>query len=224
MPQVSNGNRYSGTFTSSRRITNTQSGRKRIDPSIGSRNGNQHRDRNIYHTVQVKRPLPDVPTEKKWTLVPGFCCISGGIKDLNVEPVRRKSPQAVDQEKKMPNIKGRVNDFFHRQLSLVTPSTTTAEPTLPPTNTGSTNTGPTRVKPRRSHSLKENSSNARPVVTEKKVKPTVTTEKVKRSENGTSGSGKVSSGSGKASSGSGKASSGSGKASSGSFITRYLDG
>lgn len=188
MPQVSNGNRFSGTFTSARLTTSGQSENRRIKSS-NAKNGRTQRDRNTSYisTVHVKKALPDVPVEKKWTLVPSFCCISGGVKEINVGSVNREK-SASAKEEEMPNIKGRVNDFFHRQLSLVTPSHA-VEPLAHPQISGRTS-----AKPRRSHSLREESSNKELAISEK-VKKHDTTSVSKRE-----------------------------KASSGSFISRYLNG
>lgn len=178
MPQVSNGNRYSGTFTSSRRTSSTHSRNQRLE----SNNTKNVQQRDRYHKVHVRKPLPDVPVEKKWTLVPGLCCVTGSIKEINVPTIRSKTSEVVVEDTKMPNIKGRVNDFFHRQLSLVTPS-----PAVEPSSASHVSVQ-SRVKPRRSHSLREESGNKPELKAREKVKKKESSSSGSRNEKASSGS------------------------------------
>lgn len=176
MPQVSNGNRYSGTFTSSRRTSSVQSGKQRIASNSSTKDVKK---RDSQHKVHVRKPLPDIPVGKKWTLVPAFCCISGGIKEINVDQIRSKKTEVVVDDSKMPNLKGRVNDFFQRQLSLVNPSPAAESSTAPQVHP--------RVKPRRSHSLREESVNKPEIKVREKVKKNETSSG-SRQEKASSGS------------------------------------
>lgn len=185
MPQVSNGTRYSETSTSARRVSTVQSGRRSRYGSGPNRYGpktQQQGDRSGYPRIPVTKPLPDVPVEKKWNFVPRLCCISRRVGGSNFESVR------PSERNNMPNIKGRVNDFFHRQLSLVTPAPASEQSAAQDARE------PARAKPKRSHSLREESTN----------QPVLRSERTKKAE---------------ASNNSRRE-----KPSSGTFITRYLNG